>query len=174
MTQTQVTEALELLSHELEVKYEGAAMVSVTSGHFMLIQKTEEGTKHVHSDAAIEIVKLLVDDLKTQKLDNSQVLRIYQEYPRKKCPEFARRAIKKALRDTEIPVPRGQRYLYLLTATILYATWVKKNGKDPNYIPHPATWFNGKSYLNKPDLVIKTMKEVSANAETALFQRKTH
>jgi hypothetical protein len=63
---------------------------------------------------------------------------IYEAYPRKVARKNALKAIAKALKSVPHEV--------LLEKTKAYAASVV--GKDPNYIPHPATWFNGERYLD--------------------------
>ncbi len=65
---------------------------------------------------------------------------IYAEYPRKVARKDALRAISKALASVE--------FKDLLAKTQAYARAVA--GMDPQYIPHPATWFNRESYNDNP------------------------
>ena len=62
-----------------------------------------------------------------------QAITIYEAYPRKAARQEALKAIEKQL---------GKKgFDYLLDRTKAYAQAMK--GKDQQYIPHPATWFNG-------------------------------
>ena len=61
---------------------------------------------------------------------------IYQEYPKKRAKAQALKAIGKAL-DKES-------YEFLLNKTKVYAQLRK--GKDVEFTPHPATWFNREHY----------------------------
>jgi hypothetical protein len=63
---------------------------------------------------------------------DSEVLTIYAAYPRKVAKPAALRAIKAALKKVD--------YKTLLKAVSCHATACI--GKDSQYIPHPATWFN--------------------------------
>jgi hypothetical protein len=65
---------------------------------------------------------------------------IYAEYPRKVARKDAIAAIRKAM------VTVG--FTDLLAKTRAYAQAVA--GKDAQYIPHPATWFNRESYNDDP------------------------
>lgn len=66
---------------------------------------------------------------------------IYDAYPRKAARKSAIKAISKALKSISAES--------LLEKTRAYASSV--SGKDPNYIPYPATWFNGERYLDQLD-----------------------
>lgn len=65
---------------------------------------------------------------------------IYQAYPKRVGKPAAKLKIKKAL--AEVPFER------LLELTIAYAQAV--NGQDPQFVPHPATWFNQARYNDDP------------------------
>lgn len=65
---------------------------------------------------------------------------IYQAYPRKVAKQDAIKAIRKAMKDVE-PVK-------LLEITKAYAS--ARVGADPQFTPHPATWFNGRRYNDDP------------------------
>ena len=68
---------------------------------------------------------------------------IYQSYPRKTAKLDALAAITKALKTTDAEA--------LLKATKAYAAAVSRWPKDrQQYIPQPATWFNGGRYLDDP------------------------
>jgi hypothetical protein len=67
-----------------------------------------------------------------------QVLAIYEAYPKHVCKPPGLKAIAKALRK----LPFEQ----LLARTKEYAEHCRMTGKDPQYIPHPATWFNADRY----------------------------
>jgi len=56
-------------------------------------------------------------------------------YPRRIAKKDAARALDKVRRSGEVE------FLALLTAVENFARSVR--GKDPQYIPHPATWING-------------------------------
>lgn len=67
-------------------------------------------------------------------------LLIYDAYPKKVGRPAAIRAIRSAIGRELSPI--------LLSKTRDYAAAVK--GKDPRYIPHPATWFNQERYNDDP------------------------
>ena len=62
----------------------------------------------------------------------NEIETIYQAYPRKIAKIDGLKAIERALRKIDAPS--------LLASTQSYAR--SCTGKDPQYIPHPATWFN--------------------------------
>lgn len=92
-----------------------------------------------------------LDELLSSQRDsreNEIIKEIYTAYPRHRDIEAARKAIRRALRDPEIPGPASGRAAFLLNATKMFAEHVQKRGTERDYIPYPATWFNRKSYLN--------------------------
>lgn len=66
---------------------------------------------------------------------------IYKAYPRKKAPDRAKRAIGAALKKIS--------YEKLLEAVKLFAESVKD--KEAQFIPYPATWFNGGCWDDEQD-----------------------
>lgn len=72
---------------------------------------------------------------------DAQVEAIYQTYPRKKGRGQALRAIKTALKEIDFEI--------LLKHVQDYAVQCK--GQNPEFIPYPATWFNGKRWLDEKD-----------------------
>jgi hypothetical protein len=66
--------------------------------------------------------------------------KIYESYPRKVARKSALRAIKNALKKED--------HEALLQKTIAYAK--AREGADPQFTPHPATWFNRESYNDNP------------------------
>lgn len=72
---------------------------------------------------------------------DEQIENIYQAYPRKKGRGQALRAIKTALKEIKFET--------LLKHVQDYAEQCK--GQNPEYIPYPATWFNGKRWLDEKD-----------------------
>ena len=77
------------------------------------------------------------------KVPHGVVDSIYQQYPRKKQPSTAHRAIRKALaivskRGTSDPVA------WLTNRVQAYAK--SRAGEDQQFTPYPATWFNAGSY----------------------------
>lgn len=75
-----------------------------------------------------------------KKESNSSLETIYEAYPKKVGKIKALQAIKKALKDC--PAPK------LLAAVQAYAK--ARDGQDPKFTPHPATWFNRGSYDDDP------------------------
>ncbi|HUD21518.1 MAG TPA: hypothetical protein VMQ60_01630 [Acidobacteriaceae bacterium] len=75
----------------------------------------------------------------------SDIESIYQQYPRKKSPERAKKAIKKALEnlDDEDPVKA-------LRARVMEYAASPAGHKEQRFIPYPATWFNDKCYTEDP------------------------
>jgi hypothetical protein len=70
---------------------------------------------------------------------------IYDAYPRKVGKPQALKAIGRAIRDTGVTVPE------LLTITRRFAEAVSDwPASERQFIPHPATWFNGHRFLDGP------------------------
>ena len=83
---------------------------------------------------------------------------IYAEYPRKVAKPEAIRAITKALQKHEAP--------YLLERTREFAR--RQIGQDPQFIPYPATWFNGERFNDDP----KTWERTTPQANQTPLQRR--
>jgi len=71
---------------------------------------------------------------------SAECLTLYQAYPRHVAPAAAYRAIGKAL--------QVKPFDYLIAAVNRYSKSVQ--GTDPQYIAHPATWFNAGRYDDEP------------------------
>jgi hypothetical protein len=66
---------------------------------------------------------------------------IFQEYPRRVGKAAAVRAINKALKK--------ENYTFLMEKTKAFA--LDRRGKDPEFTPHPSTWFNREHYHDEPE-----------------------
>jgi hypothetical protein len=77
---------------------------------------------------------------KSKALD-VKCLELYNAYPRKKKRPQALRAIRKALSKIS--------FEKLMEAVKKFAK--EREGKDPDFTPYPATWFNGDSWDDEPD-----------------------
>ena len=75
---------------------------------------------------------------------DNQIINIYNAYPRKKGKGQAVKAIASALKKIS--------FEDLLLKVEKFA--IDSKNKDPQYIPHPATWFNGERWLDEPDEAI--------------------
>lgn len=76
-----------------------------------------------------------------ESMREEEIETLYKEYPRKKAPARAKKAIKAALGKVS--------YDILLSAVKSYAETVK--GKDMKYVPYPASWFNGECWNDEAD-----------------------
>jgi len=169
MNKEQIVIALELLNQGLEIRYAERAMLSIAPGHYILLEKKEDGSVvQTSSDSAMDIVAMLVDQTDAEKTQTAKINMLYAEYPRKIAVGYARSAIAKALKDTEIPVLKDRRFLYLMTAVKLVAKYHKDKGTPKEKIPYPATWFNGKYYLNNPEVVKRWMPKVAATLNASV------
>ncbi len=74
----------------------------------------------------------------------AQIEEIYQAYPRHVAPVAARKAIAKAL--DALKGKHDDPAAWLLERVTGYAR--ARAGKEKQYTPHPATWFNGGQYDN--------------------------
>lgn len=73
---------------------------------------------------------------------------IYQAYPRKVAKPQALRSIAKALASPPAGIAADVWPSQLLAITERFAKLRK--GEDPQFTPHPATWFNGQRYNDDP------------------------
>jgi uncharacterized protein YdaU (DUF1376 family) len=93
---------------------------------------------------------------KKQSSPSAQVLTLYKAYPRHTAPEAAYVKIQKAL--------NSRTFDELLLAVQAFKRKISREGTDPQYIPHPATWFNQGRY---DDEEFKPDYEVKANGQIA-------
>lgn len=87
---------------------------------------------------------------KTARVINPQVKTLYELYPKKIGKEAAIKAIEKAL--------KMKTFEQLLLALQCYVRKISREGTDPQFIPHPATWFNQGRYDDEefqPDYEVK-------------------
>lgn len=84
------------------------------------------------------------------RIQKSQIEAIYQAYPKHVGHGAAVKAIEKALaRIAADPTRNGEPAAFLLDRVTVYAT--ARAGQDPQFTPHPATWFNQERYLDDPE-----------------------
>jgi len=82
--------------------------------------------------------------LKATPLDiEAQAEKLYGMYPRKKSKGSALTSIRRALRKATFDV--------LADAVAEYSRACKATQKDEQYIPYPATWFNGECWKDNRD-----------------------
>jgi len=86
-----------------------------------------------------------VEDSKNNTTASDDAERVYQAYPRKKCKQPALKAITKALKTTSAD--------QLVEHLNLYSESVK--GKDKQFLPHPATYFNEGRHLEPVEIITK-------------------
>lgn len=82
----------------------------------------------------------------------------YAAYPRHIAPEAAARAFVKARRS----VPHAE----LMTSTRRFAA--SQRGKDPKFVPHPATWLNAGRWADEPDRPARASFDRSTGRRTEL------
>ncbi len=97
-------------------------------------------------------------ELENKKILEDNINEIYKAYPKKVGKVKALPAIKKAL--TKIP------FNDLLPIVVLFAKYRKS--EDPQYTPHPASWFNGERWNDiedyKPSNNFKTGSTAKPNS----------
>jgi hypothetical protein len=96
-----------------------------------------------------DVIKRLKEE---KKVLESQIETIYQAYPKKKDKGHAIKSIRSSLDKCS--------YDKLLDHVKKYAQSVV--GKDPQFIPYPATWFNGLRWEDQEE--IKTEKQLRDEA----------
>ena len=102
---------------------------------------TNEGKPIRETNRDKDLGDLLKLEVSTKKPSCDQLAEsIYQEYPRKVSKPVALKAIKNALKTHPAE--------FLLEKVKTYASAIA--WKDPQYIPHPATWFNGERWEDDP------------------------
>jgi hypothetical protein len=111
-------------------------------------QEHEQDINTLPQTAFADAHEILSDSTKNSKPTEAQTKLIYSLYPRKRGPIDAKKAIRTAVRkvmdgDPDHPVmPLDDALDYLAQRVTLYARSVQ--GSD--FIPYPATWFNGGGY----------------------------
>lgn len=176
MNRKELERALTELTRLLQEKYDGAAAISLAAGHYILTIRELGGNHSIHGTDPGKMLDALMGKGCVCDVGDEQVMVLYRMYPRSRDIGAARRAIRSALNDREIP--HADRYLYLQTAVDLYR---RHCPEDPKMIPYPATWFNRKSYLNEQQAVLKCMQTMmdpnnqpsSATPRTAAWKPKT-
>jgi hypothetical protein len=93
--------------------------------------KEDQGTKNDQSK-----YMLISEEQQAKKADTAET--IYGEYPRKVSKPQALKAIRTALKKVGFDE--------LLKAVQGYAATVKAAGTEQQFIPYPATWFNGERW----------------------------
>lgn len=123
---------------------------SVTDLSRMLRDQEKNKRRIRKKDSTTPVVPTGDDDEKREIVEA-----IYAAYPRQVAKPAALRAIRKALETIDGTA--------LLGLTEAYA--VARAGADPQFTPHPATWFNGQRYADDP----ATWKPSSASVPVDLF-----
>ena len=85
-----------------------------------------------------QLIDALVGREKTTAESLAQAQQLYDAYPRKAARAFGVKAFQKALKKVDHPT--------LLSAVRRFA--IQCRGKEPQYIPHAATWCNQERYLD--------------------------
>lgn len=73
--------------------------------------------------------------------DDAEFREFYASYPLKKDPGRAAKAFRAARKTAS--------HAEIMTGVAAYAQ--ERNGQDPRYTKHPATWLNAKAWLNEPE-----------------------
>jgi hypothetical protein len=86
----------------------------------------------------------------------------WKAYPRKKSKGRAEVAWKKALKDTDPAL--------IIHGAIQFSQWCIQDAKEPEFIPYPATWLNGKGWLDERDPTPVTKSEARMQGHIALIE----
>jgi len=135
------------------VKPDAPFIVELLNGSLLAPGIDKQGE---YTDATTAILKVLLERLgkkRPTKVDPRAVEAIYNLYPRKVGKKAALKAITKAVLDKALPFDAtdlGSRIEFLVNRTREYAE--ERLNEDPNFTPHPATWFNQGRYLDEPIL----------------------
>ena len=101
---------------------------------------TVTGHKCAYEDEDEDVTKTKTFSVKNDGESETSIEEIYQAYPKKVGKGQALKAVKAALKK----IPRAE----LLVKVVAYAESVadKKGTDDWQFVPHPATWFNGERW----------------------------
>lgn len=141
---------------ERRAREKGAPQAPVTPGQKVYEQALEtHGAEHAAINAGGDKGAIPVPAGRPKERDFAE--EIYQAYPRRVGKPAAKLKIRKAL--ASVPFEK------LLELTIAYAQAV--NGQDPQFIPHPATWFHQQRFNDDPSTW--TRKENGRVADPSRF-----
>jgi hypothetical protein len=105
----------------------------VTSNDEKIASIAKSLRSHLSAPQIKDLVSALSEPDKPKRLsEHDKCEALYRAYPRRVGKAAALKAISKAL--ARVP------FIDLMDAVCEYAA--SREGKDPNYTPHPATWFN--------------------------------
>ena len=117
-------------------------------------QRASQGQPEGNLRATIEPKKQrnkeTIREIHSSNQDSAEVLNdvdywfdeFWKVYPRKQSKKDAKRAFTKACKTEE-----QYRTIMAGLRSVIETDW---NGKDPKYIPHPATWLNGRRWEDEP------------------------
>jgi len=111
------------------------------SGRGPLTDQVGKGIPSKVFPEGLELISETEPQKPIQAERSEQALTIYQAYPRKRNRAAALKAISKALERESFDL--------LLQRTEAYAT--ARSSEDPQFTPHPATWFNNEGYHDEPE-----------------------
>ena len=113
-------------------------------------QEQEQEVNTLPQTSFADAHEVLSEERKNSNPTEAQTERLYSLYPRKRDKLDAKKAIRKAAGmvmagDADHPAMQLDDALnYLAQRVTLYARCVQ--GRDPNFIPYPASWFNAGSF----------------------------
>lgn len=117
-----------------------------------LTKRTSEELKQTLKQSVVSGTGTGTDDQRGLKGEaHEHMLEIYEAYPRHVAKQPALKAIAKALQKMPFEP--------LLAKTRDYNQHCKATKKDPQYIPHPATWFGQERFLEPLELSAASMKQ---------------
>lgn len=134
-------------------------------------QEQEQDLNTFPQTSFAEPHEVLSHERRNSKLTEAQTEQLYNLYPRKRDKLDAKKAIRKAAGmvmagDAGHPAMQLEDALkYLAQRLTLYARCVE--GRDPNFIPYPASWFNAGAFWDDEQDWVKQQREANANGQAA-------
>ena len=134
---------------------------SVTHGNARVTRGNAGGSSVTQSQAVAVATSLTT--LSANGADDSEFEKFYSLYPNQKARGAAERAFRTALKAAPLET--------ILAGVKRYAAAVE--GKDPQYIKHPATWLNGKCWADiDPKAELDAKRRAADKARDALAEKQ--
>lgn len=130
-------------------------------------QEQEQDLNTLPQTSFADAPEVLLDEQEKSKPTEGQIERLYDLYPRKRAKLAAKKAIRKAVGmvmagDADHPaMPVEDALDYLAQRITLYSRCVQSC--DQNFIPYPATWFNGGAFWDDAQDWVNQQKKAGTN-----------
>lgn len=111
-----------------------------------------------------ETLNVRIDVPYPQREVGESVEALYQAYPRHVGRGQAMRAIRGALKKAS--------FADIMAGVERYKLELEQNGTAPEFVAHPATWFNGERWMDEALPAAKSLAQLRAEADEANRKRR--